>query len=862
MNRSLTIALGCLLPIVGWTQRPMIWVRADERAQIIGRIEQHQNLRTYYCDFKKRVGEELDRHESDPAAYLRELPFDFAARETGKMAPLKTFNSFSGEENAQQDQMQLRLHAAIDCAVLYWLTREVRYARYAADILHAFIGGLLPVEPSFANSNGGWIYPNDHLREAREIGAQLPLIYDFIYDYLLEDGTVFDLGTGGEVKFNQEGAQTVFRTYARLAVEQGIIDCNWPILEMPSLLHNALALDDPVEREHYLQYVTRESTDHQDALPKIGAFYARHGGTWPESFNYAQHVSQNLTYVLTLFKHHDPSRRLLDQYPSFVAALPQARYFTYPDGEQTILFGDGHRPYHPLRDGLEMAYHLASQYQRSDLQKAFAALLMSEVENGGYARFELPRRSFGASIYREPVTLLWYEPEVNAPAGEYPLPVTDELPFAGITLQRNVSPTGDPRDALMYFVGGAAFVHGHASGMNMEVYGKGEVLGAKSGRSSYRSDVHENYYRLFASHNTVVVNGASRGEGDWVNLGTETVKREVAEPAPGAAPVSTRHAFSANSFLDTRGDEAEARQQRTVAMVRTSDTTGYYVDIYRSVSELPDQYHDYIYHNIGEQLALHSALANATLPLTDTPERYAASAGQPWTNNRAFRNPGWHFFDEVRTAAAFPEDVVASFTTAAPDGPPVSMRVHLPGGEGRSYTTVMAPPSTESPAPYNNLPTPTLVVRKEGEAWDEPFIAVLEPGEAEVDSKLTVRRIGAGDAGAASCGIAVQRGSAATRQTQYILSLDGPDGHFVNAETDLDFRGRFAIVELNHDGQLKGIYIGQGQALTFRNTTVSFAAGVTGSAYIDVSASVPVIQSASPLRITTGGSTTDYQPEN
>ena len=83
-------------------------------------------------------------------------------------------------------------------------------------------------------------------------------------------------------------------------------------------------------------------------------------------------------------------------------------------------------------------------------------------------------------------------------------------------MKQNRKYTGDPKDGLMSFVGGAHMVHGHAEGMNMELYGEGQVLGVDHGRKKYGKDLHENYSRIFAAHNTVIVNGSSRGEGGWV----------------------------------------------------------------------------------------------------------------------------------------------------------------------------------------------------------------------------------------------------------------------------------------------------------------------------------------------------------
>ena len=67
------------------------------------------------------------------------------------------------------------------------------------------------------------------------------------------------------------------------------------------------------------------------------------------------------------------------------------------------------------------------------------------------------------------------------------LPRTDTLPFAPIALQRNPAASNNTDYGLMGFVGGAAHVHSHASDMSMELYGMGQVMGAKAGRDSYGS---------------------------------------------------------------------------------------------------------------------------------------------------------------------------------------------------------------------------------------------------------------------------------------------------------------------------------------------------------------------------------------
>ena len=176
------------------------------------------------------------------------------------------------------------------------------------------------------------------------------------------------------------------------------------------------------------------------------------------------------------------------------------------------------------------------------------------------------------------------------------------------------------------------------------------------------------------------------------------------EPMPREEPVSPDYSFSQTSFVDDKGDKAEAIQERTLALIRTSATTGFYVDVFRSKSKLPNEYHDYLYHNIGDKLEF----LNSDLKLNPAPERYKANAKLPWKQNRQYRHPGWHFFDEVYSSSVYTTDVKAQFFAEQLENAPVRMKLHIPGFSNREYTKVMAPPTFEAPDPYVSQSTPSL----------------------------------------------------------------------------------------------------------------------------------------------------------
>ena len=724
----------------------------------------------------------------------------------------------------------------------YFLTADESYARCAADILHATVEALVQMKPGESTNNGGWIYPEDHLYEARALGAQIPILYDFLATYLRAGARVHSLATRQPRAFDFAHAQQVFRTYTRLAIEHGIINANWPVLEMPSLALNALALDDPAERADQLAYVTTKDTPHQDSLRKVMREFAEAGGIWPESFQYSVGVSARVTYLAALLRRQSPPAIALDGFAAFPLSLVRLTDFRFPNGDN-IRFGDSPRRSGQPWDALEIAYALAGREGDLALQQTMGALINRGITDGLYNRAKPHGHISGADSYEGPLQLLWFAPEI---AGTMTTPLsrtTDTLAFAGVALQRNPSVTRDPAHALMAVVSGASYVHSHASGMALELYGAGHVLGTNAGKGNYTTDEHENHRRIFAAYNSVIVNGASRSDGGWVNLGIDTVKPVALEPAVGAAPVSPLHSFTLTRFTDTSGENTKADQERLVGLVRTSPTTGFYVDVFRSRTAEKEQFHDYLYHNFGDALAL--SAAGQPLPLADTPERFRPAAGTAWSRNQNYLFPGWHVFKSARTSASFSGDVTAEFAVAKLKPVPTSMRVFIPGADGREYSTALAPSTKEAPSPYDKTPTPVLVIRQRGPAWDRPFAAIYEPssGTDKPNGVQSVTALGPRDR---FCGLKVVSEIAGRAVTQLVLVLPSADSVYEDAALDVSFRGRYAVVTLDDHGACTSLYLGEGTRL--RTGTTDLVA--TGAAAADLSGSTPTLTASTPATLT------------
>lgn len=819
----------------------MIWVKPSDKATILEKINKHDWAKQSFETLKSRVSANLKLYQNNPKEFLSKLPLEWNKKQANRFPPLLTLNPSTGINNAKREVILEYLQTGIDCGILYFLTDDEKYAQFGADVLYTFVEGMVQLTSSKTGHNGGGlVYPDDHLREAREIGAQIPILYDFVYPYLIKGGKVFDVSEDKKVDFSIQNAEKLFKTYIDLALNRGIIDCNWPILESSSLVGNSLALSSESERKEFLQYYLEKNTPNQDALVKVADFYQKHHNQWPESTNYAHAVNQLTTYLMTLLTRIYPDLHLGNKYPLIPSALPTNYYLSYPNHDQMISFGDGHRDYHADFEAYEIAYHLAIIEKNEVLKKEFGSLLNSSIFKNKYNRGGLKKNyKFAAEVYSEPLQLLWFESEIEGEKKEYPLPTTYNLPFAGIFVQRNLSK--DPKNGLMCFVGGASFVHGHATGMNMELYCKGEVLGAESGRATYTTDIHENYYRLFASHNTVVVNGASESEGGWVNLGTNTVQKVAIEPEIGQNEISPNNSFTTTSFRDDKGDKAEATQERTLGIVRTSETTGFYVDIFKSKSDLSPQFHDYIYHNIGNSVEFFATKGN--FPLKKDSLRYQESAKKEWVKNKKFRHPGWHFFKDVETSNSYSGNLLATFKADDLDPKSLKMNAFIVGNQDREYTKVMAPPTADSPKPYTNKPTPAIIIRQNGEAWNQPFAVVYEPIESD-GSIQSVEKI---EEKGQFKGLKIQSLVNGKMLNQWVLNLENEDSIFDDDKLGLHFKGRYAVLTFDNSEKLQSVYIGSGKELTHKKLKISTLNQKSGRVHIDFNQPKPVINAENLL---------------
>ena len=799
-------------------ERPIIWVTAAEKPVIFNNIMNNEWAKKRFVALQNRASKIVPKINRDRKKNVSNFPLDWD-KDTGKFpAFIKQKRGYPSEH---RNILQGALQNGIDCGVLYYLTFDEQYAKCAADILHTVVQGLSNTEiDKTLKGRYGWIMPDDHLLESRIYAAQIPIIYDFVYGYLKSGNDVYDVYLDDFVEFDFDAAQTVFKTYAQLTLDVGLIDNNWPVLESPSLVHNALAIDDESIRKQYLSHYLFEDTKFQDSLTKVAKNYVKAGDIWPESLNYSMTVANWSLYLMTILDRIYPLG-LGEKFPNIASALLTYKQLQFPNNEYPS-FGDGDRRYKSSYPDLEIAHLSATLNKNQKLIDAFSNELKSGIASKAYNRGKLSHTYGSASIYHSPLELLWSIADLgDKPVTEFVAPRTVNIPFAGIFIQRNLETKLNKKyNGLMAMIGGASYVHGHASGIDMELYGRGHVLGINAGKADYSADVHKNYHRLFAAHNTVISNGASASSGkNWVGLGINTVQKQAMEPEPRQTAVSQNYSFVTANFHDEFNLVNEAFHQRTTALIRLGEQDGYYIDVFRAKSDTTKQFHDYLYHNKGDDLIVSSQ--GHSVSFNEDNQRFAASRKLA-SSRTEHQHPGWHFFTDVKTSPIIGNGLDVMFKANDLKKDPVTMYASIVEGLDVTITKALSPKSKNEGKPYNNKPIPLMALRHQGDAWVNPFAVIYEPMASQ--NKPTVQSVTRLLDNGVFKGLHVQAQVGKRKIEQFVLIQENTADKYINEKLGIEFTGHFAVISLEN-GKLAELYIGQGSQLIYKDETLNVIDG-------------------------------------
>ena len=756
--KSFLLSIFCLIQMLGTAQRhPEIYITDAEKAFFLDRLKDSERVHHFVEDLKSHIQPYVLRHQTDPEWIVSRLQMywktkykkvfvngmDFSHGE-GK-APVPTVR-FSGSRDWATDYLQPALedikpymdderglylqngkkdgqpwewvkpsetghiierinreilNLAEDAAFLYWITNDKHYAVFASDILMKYVEGMYHRDPpETVGDHKNALLMGLQTFEVIHEGVIEPLTvcYDFLYAYLKGRGA------------NLTMIQDVFRKWAEQEIKYGVPNNNWNLMQARYITYLAIALEednfyaDKKGQEYYIDQVLNQNSAKQKALKDVVKNYDPVTAIWPEVAHYSMMVTDDMLEIYSLMD-KAINNNLLDKYPTIEKAMLANFNYLFPNGFSTA-YGDAkHRR---LRfNSLELLIANYRKYDKSEKEKLLTEQLKRFIQEGAYSREKL------SSLFN----LFFYVDQLKEvpPATSFSSLVNPIFYSSNVSwlVQRN----GHSRENGMMISKNASLGnHSHTNGINIELYAKGMVIAPDAAAGvSYWTEDHRNYYSRFPAHNTVIVDGIS----DYRNMrGTQAFTINSTYPAIGTPnPLTSNITLSDVSFIEPSTD---ANQQRLTASIRTSDSSGYFVDIFRSArNDKQDKKHEYLFHSQGEAIVLQNT-EGTSIPTKETDELSSVKGDQL----------GYDYFKNKRSVKTG-SDFIAQFKMPGISGKALNVNLWMKGFQGREIFTVEAPYSRaiskESvPGELYQQPIPTLVVRQNGEAETRPFVAIID----------------------------------------------------------------------------------------------------------------------------------------
>ena len=599
---------------------------------------------------------------------------------------------------------------ARDAAFLWWLTGKEEYASMAASVFDTYMTGIyyrnVPIDLN--NGHQQTLVGMSSFEVIHEdiIKSLVPL-YDFLYKYLRE-----------KKPEKMDIYASAFKKWADNIIANGVPHNNWNLMQARFVMDIALILEnnalyaDGKGREYYIDYIINQSSIRQWSLKRLAEYgYDSNTGIWAECPGYSSVVVGDYAQFVNLFD-RNLGYDLTKDIPVISKAVSAMPQYLFPNMMQ-VGFGDTHPSY--LRtDIFKYMIANAQQHGKKDEEEHFTRMLKlfdpnAEKVSAGQGKMPVAVTSFFSD---KPLKL-----NSKTKAGKIDDYVTPSFyaPNVSWLVQRNGM---DKQNSLMISLNGSDGNHMHANGISMELYGKGYPLApdAGIGLTLYSGLDYLEYYSQFPSHNTVCVDGISSYP---VMKSNHAFKVRNLYPESGVKVPYQPVSYSEVYF---REPESYSDQTRLNGIVNTSDSTGYYVDIFRSRKvEGDDKMHDYFYHNMGQVMTLKAA-DGTDLNLQPTQELAFAGA-----HLYAYS----YIYD--KKSAQTDKNIKAEYTINMPDKNDITMNMWMKGEKDREVFSALSP-MTEGisrikgmPYDIKKQPTLTFVARQKGEAWTRPFVSIFEP---------------------------------------------------------------------------------------------------------------------------------------
>ena len=600
-------------------------------------------------------------------------------------------------------------------AIIYWLEGDERYAKLTFHLFDVFMQGIyyrnVPYDMNHGHIQTLVGYTSFEVIHEDILNELVPC-YDFLYDYI---------ATTKSDKL--EIYNVTFKKFADQIIKNGVPFNNWNLIQTDFAIQIALMLDNDSDYEdgkgcqYYLDQVFNKSAVRQWSLTDLMNYgYDEKSAVWKESPGYSMVVANHFTHIITLVQNglNMDIVPYLPLIPKAVKTLPQ---YLFPNGFY-VGFGDTH--YNKLAIGpmMELIKN-AQKFGKRDQEIVFTGL--AKIINPNLSNENKHKdNSFLSILYNKEIQI---DNQIKATGREDLITPTFFAPNVSWLVQRSGL---DEKHDLMISMAGSLGNHMHSNGIAIELYGKGYVLAPESGiGTSYFQQDYAEYYSQFPAHNTIVVDGVSRYPEMKSDHGFEMKSMyPLSGKKEGVFPGFT---FAEVDFLEP---ETNADQKRVMGIIRIGDEGGYYIDIFRSKRRNGnDKYHDYFYHNLGEELNLYNE-NNQELKLTET-------------DQLSFAEGSLMAYDYLwdKKSVKTDKNFKAVFKVSIDEEDPIKMNMWMTGEKEREVFKVLSPPSEAFrkemiPESVSKAPLPTIIVRQSGEAWSQPFVAVYEPATGSEPEKI------------------------------------------------------------------------------------------------------------------------------
>ena len=610
---------------------------------------------------------------------------------TGKMektSPAKTGCNIAGVN-------RYIIGIARDAARIYAATGDMRYGQMAAKVFDVYMKGIayrnVPIDLNHGHQQtlvGMTTFEVIHEDAINELTQMYPLIKNLVKN----DQAVIEAG---------------FKKWAENIIANGVPHNNWNLFQADFIVKIALVLQDNQAyadgkgKQYYLDYIVNQNSIRQWSMNKLIDFgFDQKAKIWYESPGYSTTVLSTLCDFANMLD-EKAGIDMFSQRPILIDGVKTSAEYLFPN-RMIAGFGDTH-PGYLNQGGINNIQKYATRHKNKGLiadMNLFKSAVSSDAPVSEIEKY---------------TSTMFYAPNVS-----------------WIAMRTGM----DKQHDLMASINASLGNHAHANGISLELYGKGYVLGpdAGIGKNLYSGLDYSEYYSQMPAHNTVVVDGVSSYPVMMSQHAFKVVASspEVSAEQPASRKLSEQKekmTYATVSFLEP---ETQAEQQRTTAIVKTSDKGGYYIDVFRSrKKEGGDKTHDYFYHNLGQEMKVMDAASGKALDMKPT-EELAFAGGHLYAYSYIYNKVSAEMTSSVKTQ--FVTRIEDEKVVAAMDNQKeITMTMWMKADENRTIFQALSPANLEYERmpnqPYKVIDQPvlTFVARQKGEAWNHPFVCVYEP---------------------------------------------------------------------------------------------------------------------------------------